>query len=118
MPGTPRFAAFETVPFGGVIRGQVSGPQTVTVMNTGTGDLTFNATNGFTLGGANAAQFRLTPSAPCANGGILPQGASCTVSVVFAPKLSTALGAKSATLSVRSNATNGTQTVTLTGTAQ
>jgi hypothetical protein len=61
MPVTPRFAAFETLPFGGVTRGQISGPQIVTVTNTGTGDLTFSATNGFTLGGANAAQFRLTP---------------------------------------------------------
>jgi hypothetical protein len=106
-----------TIKFGNVSRGQLSTQFTVTVTNTGIGPLTFNTNNGFALGGANPGQFRLTPSAPCANGRILPQNGSCTLTVVFAPTPTTAHGAKSATLFVRSNATNGTQTVSLTGTA-
>ena len=104
--------------FGGVTRGQVSAPFNFTVTNNGTSTLTFNATNAFTLGGANAGQFLLTTGGSCANGQALAPLASCTFSVAFRPRAGTARGTKTATVRVRSNATNGTQTVTVAGTAQ
>jgi hypothetical protein len=99
-----------------VTRGQLSPSQTVTVTNTGGGTLTFNTANAFALGGTNPTQYRLTTSAPCVNGGTLAPAAKCTVTVVFAPTGTP--GAKRATVTVGSNAANGTQTVTLTGTAR
>lgn len=104
--------------FGGVTRGQVSAPFSFTVTNTGTSALTFNAAGGFTLGGTNASQFVLTTGGSCANGQTLAALGSCTFSVTFAPRTGTALGNKTAIVRVRSNATNGTQSVTVTGTAQ
>jgi hypothetical protein len=107
-----------TVAFGSVTRGQLGTPQTVTVSNTGNMPMTFNALNAFTIGGLNANQFTLTTGGSCVNGGTLAGGASCTVTVNFRPTLGTALGAKSAILSVRDNATNSrTQTAALSGTA-
>jgi len=104
--------------FGGVTRGQVSAPFNFTVTNTGTSALTFNATGAFTLGGSNPNQFVLTTGGSCANGQTLAALGSCTFSVTFAPRTGTALGNKSAIVRVRSNATNGTQSVTVVGTAQ
>jgi len=105
--------------FGGVTRGQVSlAPLTVTVTNNGTTPMTFNAGNGFTLGGTNAGQFRLTTGGSCVNGGTLPALGSCTLTVNFAPTLGTALGTKNATVTIRSNATNGNQFVYVRGIAQ
>ena len=103
--------------FGSVTRGQVSAPLTVTVTNKGTTPMTFNAGNGFTLGG-NSAQFRLTTGGSCVNGGTLPALGSCTITVVFAPTVGTARNTKNATVTIRSNATNGNQFVYVRGTAQ
>jgi FtsP/CotA-like multicopper oxidase with cupredoxin domain len=104
--------------FGGVLRGQVSAPLTVTVTNTGTATLTFRANNAFTLGGANPGQFTLLPGATCVSGGTLLPGSSCTVLVAFSPRAGTARGVKNATLNIRDNAPNSPQQVALTGTAQ
>ena len=104
--------------FGAVTRGQVSAPFTFTVTNTGTTALTFNATGAFALGGSNAGQFVLTTGGSCANGQTLVALGRCTFSVTFAPRTFTARGNKTATVRVRSNATNGTQSATVTGTAQ
>ncbi len=104
--------------FGSVTRGQVSAPFTVTVTNSGNSALTFNAANGFTLGGANPTQFRLTTGGLCANGGTLPALGTCTITVSFAPAAATARNTKNATVTIRSNATNGNQFVYVRGTAQ
>jgi hypothetical protein len=104
--------------FGGITRGQVSAPFAFTITNNGTSVLTFTATGAFTLGGTNANQFLLTTGGSCVNGGSLAPLASCTFSVTFRPRTGTALGTKTATVRVRSNATNGAQTVTVAGTAQ
>jgi hypothetical protein len=117
-PATTAAAPFN---FGNVTRGQVSlAPLTVTVTNSGTTPMTFNAVNGFTLGGANAAQFRLTTGGAggCANGVTLPGLGSCTITVNFAPSAGTARNTKNATVTIRSNATNGNQFVYVRGTAQ
>jgi FtsP/CotA-like multicopper oxidase with cupredoxin domain len=114
-PATTAAAPFN---FGNVIRGQVSAPLSVTVTNSGSTPMTFNAGNGFTLGGANAGQFRLTTGGSCVNGGTLPALGSCTITVNFAPSAGTALNTKNATVTIRSNATNGNQFVYVRGTAQ
>src|SRR5262249_2382582 len=104
--------------FGTVTRGQVSATQTITVTNTGTATLTFSNPNAFQLSGTNASNFRLTNSAPCANNGSLAPGASCSVTVQFAPRTNGGTGSNTATLSIRDNAPNSPQSVTLTGTAK
>jgi hypothetical protein len=122
LSGTGNGAAAAVTPtsnnFGSVTRGQVSAPFNFTVTNTGTSALTFNATGAFTLGGSNPNQFVLTTGGSCANGQTLAALGSCTFSLTFAPRTGTAVGTKTATVRVRSNATNGTQTVSVVGTAQ
>ncbi len=113
-PATSSVAPYN---FGSVTRGQVSAPLTVTVTNNGTTPMTFNAGNGFTLGG-NSAQFRLTTGGSCVNGGTLPALGSCTFTVNFAPTVGTTRNTKNATVTIRSNATNGNQFVYVRGTAQ
>ena len=92
--------------FGSLARGTVSAAQTVTVTNTGTGNLVIN---GITLRGANPGQFRQTNNC----GGTVAAGASCTVSVLYAP---TQRGARSATLNVNVAAPATSASVALTGT--
>jgi hypothetical protein len=122
LSGTGNGAAAAVTPtsnnFGSVTRGQVSAPFNFTVTNTGTSALTFNATGAFTLGGSNPNQFVLRTGGSCANGQTLAALGSCTFSLTFAPRTGTAVGTKTATVRVRSNATNGTQTVSVVGTAQ
>jgi FtsP/CotA-like multicopper oxidase with cupredoxin domain len=93
--------------FGTQARGTISAAQTVTVTNTGTGNLVINSIN---LRGTNANQFRQTNNC----GGSVAAGASCTVTVRFAPS---SAGAKSATLNVNvaAPATNGSVALTGTG---
>jgi hypothetical protein len=92
--------------FGNQVRGTLSAVQTVTVSNTGTGNLTINR---IALGGANPNQFRQTNTC----GATLAAGATCTVSVRFAP---TGRGGRSATLNVNVAAPAASGTVALTGT--
>jgi FtsP/CotA-like multicopper oxidase with cupredoxin domain len=115
---SPATTATAPYNFGNVTRGQVGTALTVTVQNTGNTALTFNGTNGFTLGGNNPGQFTLTTGGSCANGGTLPALSNCTFTVNFAPTLGTALSTKNATVTIRSNATNGNQFVYVRGTAQ
>ncbi|MFB3814371.1 MAG: choice-of-anchor D domain-containing protein [Terriglobales bacterium] len=107
-----------SINFGSVPRGQLSAPKTVTVTNNGNAALTFVATGAFTLSGTNPTQFVVTPAAPCANGGSLAPGASCSVTVVFAPAAGTPAGTRNAILNVRDNAIPSVQSVYLVGTAQ
>jgi FtsP/CotA-like multicopper oxidase with cupredoxin domain len=104
--------------FGGVLRGTPSAPFPFTVTNSGNTPLTFNAGNGFTLGGANPGQFQLTTGGSCANGGTVAAGGSCSFNVIFAPTANTARNTKNATVTINSNATNGAQSVTVSGLAQ
>jgi uncharacterized repeat protein (TIGR02543 family) len=105
------------VSFGSVTRGLVSAPQTVTVSNTGTVPYMFDLWSGFKLGGVNPKDFTLVTGGSCMNGGTLAAGASCTVTVSFAPARKTAIGAKSATLTIKDAATKTPKIVTLSGTA-
>jgi len=89
--------------------GAASAPQTVTINNTGTQPLTIT---GFTLGGANGAEFQIFAPATPLN---VAAGASATVDVVFNPATA---GAKAATLTIASNDPDTPNAVmNLTGTA-
>ncbi len=92
--------------FGNVPINTISAPQTVTVTNTGTVPLVFTS---ITMGGANPGRFPQTNN--CGAG--LAPNASCTVSITFQPNRRVA---RSATLTIRSNAVNSPTTVTMTGT--
>jgi hypothetical protein len=109
--------------FGTVTRGNVLGPvQIFTLTNTGNVTLTGIAQGA--LGGTNPTEFTiirlLSTCGPAGGGQLLGQttlapGAGCVVTVQFRPLTTQTTGAKSATVSVTDAA--GTQTSTLTGTA-
>lgn len=104
--------------FSAVTGGQSSAPFRFTVTNSGTTAMTFATTNAFTVAGANPGPFLVTTAGLCANGQTLAPLATCTFTVTFSPGRFVALGAKTATVRIRSNAVNGTQSVTVLGTAQ
>jgi len=81
--------------------------QVVTLNNSGTGSLTIS---GISIKGANASSFSQTNT--CGSG--LATGASCTVTVTFAP---TVAGALAATLSIAGDADGSPETVSLNGPA-
>jgi MBG domain (YGX type)/Abnormal spindle-like microcephaly-assoc'd, ASPM-SPD-2-Hydin len=101
---TPTSIAFGTVPVN-----TTSAPQTITVTNTST--TAPLVINGIALGGANPARFAQTNNCPIGGTG-LAAGGTCTISVTFTPNRAVA---RSATITVRSTASNGNQVVTLTG---
>jgi hypothetical protein len=83
--------------------------RTITLTNTGQAPLTLNT---LALAGTSAAEF--TRAGTCAAAGTVAVGATCTVQLAFAPA---AVGARTATLTVTSNAANGNATLALNGTA-
>jgi probable HAF family extracellular repeat protein len=92
--------------FGSIASGNTSAAQTITLSNPGTATLNLS---GIAIAGANASQFHETHSC----GATLAAGASCTISVTFAP---TTGAAASATLSVADDATGSPHTTSLSGT--
>ncbi len=104
---TPASIAFGAQPIN-----TTSTAQTVTVTNTGLAPLLIN---GIALGGANPRRFAITNN-NCPIGGTgLASGATCTFGVTFTP---TRRVSYSATVTVRDNASPGSQVVTLTGSGQ
>ena len=88
--------------------GVTSTPQTVTVTNNGTANLTISTV---TIGGTNASDFAKSANT-CAGATVTPNK-TCTVSVTFTPS---ATGSRSASLSFNDNTSDSPQTVTLSGT--
>lgn len=88
--------------------GSSSAAQSVSVSNSGSATLALSA---FTLAGSAAADF--VQGGTCTATGSLAVGASCTVTFSFRPG---AVGARSATLSLASNASNGAALLSLAGT--
>ena len=86
-------------------KGSTSSPQVVTLTNTGNASLNLS---GVSVAGVNAADFTIISG--CS--GALAAGASCNVSVSFAPS---APGIRSASLTYTDNATPAQQTVALSG---
>jgi trimeric autotransporter adhesin len=94
-----------TVGFGNQVVGTSSAPKTVGISNTGTATLTLGT---ISMTGSNPGDFTATS---CSGASLAP-GASCTISVTFAPA---ALNARSATLGIPSNAAGSPHNVTVTG---
>ncbi len=97
-----------TLAFASQTLGSSSAAQSVVVSNSGAAALTFSS---LTLTGTAAADF--TRAGTCTPTGTLAAGATCTVSFVFTPG---AVGARSATLTLASNASNGSAVLSLSGT--
>jgi trimeric autotransporter adhesin len=97
-----------TLSFASQTLGSASAAQTVTVSNSGSAPLTFT---GLTLTGTAASDFAQTGT--CTATGTLASGATCTVAFTFTPG---AVGARSATLTLASNASNGSAVLSLAGT--
>jgi len=85
-----------------------SAPQTETVTNTGTANLTISTV---TVGGTNASDFA-TSADTCTGATVAPSN-TCTVSVTFTPS---ATGSRSASLNFTDNASDSPESVGLTGT--
>ena len=85
---------------------KASKPQTVTLTNSGTGTLSFT---GISITGGDKQDF--TDTTTCKSG--MAPGATCTLTVTFTP---TALGARTAALTISDNVANSPQSVPLTGT--
>jgi dienelactone hydrolase len=96
--------------FGTYIVGQNSVAQTTTLTNTGSSVLTMNS---LTFTGTNPGDFLLAQTNPC--GTSIAVGSSCIVGVIFKP---TALGPRSATLSISDTSTDSPQQVSLSGTGR
>ena len=103
----PTNLSFGTVPVGS------TGSNLVGVYNSGTAPVTFQS---FALSGVNAIDFTITENL-CTGLGttMLNPGATCDVYVNFTPS---AVGARSASLQIRSDATHSPQAVQLSGTGQ
>jgi len=96
-----------TLSFGATSVGQKSAAQPVTLTNSGEAPLTLAS---LTLGGSSVGDFVL--AGDCTSGATVAAGGTCAVQLSFAP---TAVGTRSATLTVASNAANGSPVVTLSG---
>ena len=92
--------------FSSQIVGTTSGPQAVTLTNTGNAPLTISSLG---VSGVNAGDFVQTNNC----GSSVAAGANCTISVTFTPS---ATGARSGSLSIADNASGSPQTVGLAGT--
>jgi hypothetical protein len=103
-----------SVSFGTQPVGITSGTQTVTLTNTGSASLQLT---GIATTGSNSTNFgflvKVAPPCPSPSG-TLAAGASCTISVDFAPHAAEPV---SATLSISDNATGSPQSVALSGTS-
>jgi hypothetical protein len=102
-----------SISFGTQPVGITSGTQTVTLTNAGSALLNLT---GFAITGSNSTNFGflVKGATPCPlPAGTLSTGASCTVSVDFAPQ---AAGPVSATLSISDNASGSPQSIALSGT--
>ena len=92
--------------FSGIL-GQTSGPQTISLSNTGRYPL--HILSVWTTG-SNAAEFAVSTSC----GSTVADGATCNLTVTFSPAV---LGSRTATLNLTDDANGSPQTVSLTGTA-
>jgi hypothetical protein len=113
--GVPPSAAVNLAPtsltFPAQIVANTSGPQTVTLTNTGSLSLQLST---ISLAGTNASEFTLAPGTSCPlNGGTLAANAQCSVNVTFTP---TSMGMQTAMISFSDNVSGSPQTVALSGT--
>jgi hypothetical protein len=102
-------AAPSSLSFGSRAVGTTSAPQTVTVTNRGSENLTFGSGE---LGGAGAADFSIS-SDSCSGSSVTP-GNSCSVQVAFSPA---SRGTRAALLRLPENTRRGRRDIALSGTA-
>jgi len=95
--------------FGGQTVGTSSAAQSVTVRNSGTAPLSIGS---ILIGGTNAGDFAQTNNCPTVPS-LLAANATCTISVTFAPS---AIGARSATVTIGDDAPGSPHGVPLAGT--
>lgn len=107
---TPMVSLPAMLAFGSVPQGVTSQIMTVTLMNTGTGALTF--TSNPVVTGTNAADFAISNST-CSTANPVAANASCAVSLKFTPST---MAAENASLGFADNANPVMQAVALTGT--
>jgi uncharacterized repeat protein (TIGR01451 family) len=98
--------------FGTVEIGTTSPSQVLTITNTGDEGQSLTFTS-LVVGGMNAADFAITSDGCVTAGAVLGKDASCRIGITFTPG---AAGARSATLTLRDNAGDSPQIVTLSGT--
>jgi len=109
VTGSPAVTLSPTsLSFGNHLVGTTSVAQKVTLTNSGTAALTINSIG---LTGTNAGDFAQTNTCP-ANTSTLAPGSSCTISVTFKP---TAMGSRTASVSISDNASGSPQSVPLSG---
>jgi len=96
-----------TINFSDIPVGQTSAAQTVTIENTGSGDLSLQALG---ITGSHAGDFSITDDT-CSNQILVPSG-SCTAGIVFTP---TDDGAREASLEIQSDAASGPDRIDLNG---
>ncbi len=106
LPGPQASLSPSAVGFGSQTTSTTSPGQTVTLTNTGSSALTIS---GVAVTGANAGDFGQTNTCP----GTLAAGASCTATVRFTPS---AVGSRTASLSITDDASGTPHTVALSGT--
>ncbi len=107
-PGPVMSLSASSLTFAGQGTNTTSAVQTINLSNTGPLPLTLS---GLTVGGANAAEF--TRAGICASGTALATNQSCTVTIAFRP---TALGSRTGSLNITSNAPGSPHSIALTGT--
>jgi hypothetical protein len=105
-PATTLSLSTSSLAFGQENMAASTAPQTLTLTNTGKVTLTIS---NMTVAGANPGDFAQTNTC----GASVTAGAKCSLSVTFAP---TAMGSRTASLSISDNASGSPQTVSLTGT--
>ena len=100
-----------TVSFGPVAIGAASGTQTVTLSNQGTATLTLGSP-AVAIQGTDMGDFEIVAPSGCVNGGTLPAGTSCDVTVRFAPKVANPTpGNRAANLAFTTTNNNGSNTL-------
>jgi len=106
LQGTTVSLSTTSLDFGTQLIGTSSAPQVVTLTNTGAVSLTISS---IAVSGADSEDFGQTNTC----GSHLPPGASCTISVTFAP---TQTGPRTASLTITDNGAGSPQLVSLSGT--
>jgi Abnormal spindle-like microcephaly-assoc'd, ASPM-SPD-2-Hydin len=98
-----------SISFGSLTVGKQGPPHTITVTDTGNGDMSITTVK---IAGTNVHSFVKT-SDNCANSTVTANGGTCTIDVAFYPH---AAGALTAQLQISDNVAGGLQTVTFSGT--
>lgn len=99
-----------SVAMGSTVINTAAATKSVTVTNSGQAALSFSS---LSIAGTNASSF--TNTGTCSTTASVAAGGSCTLVIGFKP---TTAGSQSATLTLQSNASNGAQSLALTGTGQ